>query len=190
MVRARKRRSSTHPIVAFFQKDPFGITWFTILYVAVLITKWWYLEPPAIDPQSCLACVAVLEVILAVIITLLITVFWILWLAKRQNKNLLFLFLICLLVIGCTGLLDVASQEFFSQLYYRGFLRWQGVDVTYLLDDFLRHAAGLYLGVLMIYTMLRIAFDPGFTPRKYVITINIAFIGVAAFILLMGVVLY
>jgi hypothetical protein len=190
MARARNRRSNTHPIVDFFQKDPFGITWFTILYIAILVAKWWYVDPPEIDPQSCLACVTILEVILAALVSVLITVFWILWLAKRQKKNLVFLFLVCVLVIGCTGLLDVASQAFFSQLYYQGFLRWQETDVTYLLDVFLLHNAGLYMGVLMAYAMLRIALDPGFAPRKYVIPINLAFIGVASFLLLMGVVLY
>lgn len=190
MARARKRRSDSNPVVAFFQKDPFGVTWFMIFYVAILITKWWYVEPPEIDPQSCLACVTVLEIIMAAMFTLLISLFWVLWIGKRQNKNLLFLFLICLLVIGCTGLLNVASQEFFSQLYYHGFLKWQGTDVTYLLDVFLRHNAGLYMGVLMIYAMLRIAIDSEFTPRKYVIPINLAFAGVGSFLVLMGVILY
>jgi hypothetical protein len=190
MARARKKRSGTHPVVSFFKQDPFGVTWFAIMYVIVLVAKWWYIEPPKIDPLSCLACVTTLEVILAVAISLVMTLFWILWLGKGQNKNLVFLFLNCLLVLGCTGLLDVASQAVFSKLYYLGFLKWQESDVTYLLDDFLHHNAGLFLGVLMIYAMLRIAVDPGFTPRKYVIAINLAFIGVGSFLMLMGVVLY
>jgi hypothetical protein len=190
MARARKRRSGNNSIVAFFQKDPFGVTWFMIFYIAVLIAKWWYIEPPEIDPQSCLACATILEILMAMGVTVLISLFWILWLAKRQKKNLLFLFLICLAVIGCTGLLDVASQEIFSRLYFHGFLKWQGADVTYLLDVFLRHNAGLYLGVLMVYAMLRMAIDPEFSPRKYVVSINLAFAGVGSFLLLMGVVLY
>jgi hypothetical protein len=190
MAKARNRRSGTHPVVDFFQKDPFGITWFTILYVVVLIAKWWYVEPPEIDPQSCLACATIFEVILAALVSAVITLFWVLWLAKRQSKNIVFLFLVCILVIGCTGLLDVASQQLFSQLYYHGLLRWQAADATYLLDVFLNHNAGLYLAVLMVYAMVRIAVDPGFSPRKYVIPINLAFIGVACFLLLMGVVLY
>ena len=161
-----------------------------MLFVAALIAKWWYIGPPEISAQSCLACVTVILVFLAVLVTLVISIFWILWLSKRQNKNILFLFLITLLILGCTALLDYASKAIFSQLYYRGFLRWHEMDVTYLLDDFLRHSAGLYLGVLMIYAMLRIAFDSGFSPRKYIIPINIVFIGVAAFLLLMGIMLY
>ena len=189
MARSR-RRSGSNPIVAFFSKDPFGVTWFALLFIAVLIAKWWYIAPPAISAQSCLGCVAAVLIVLSALVTFIISLFWMLWQAKRQKKNLLFLFLICLLVLVCTALLDFFSQEIFSQLYYRGFLRWQETDITYLLDDFLRHSAGLYLGVLMIYAMLRIAFDPGFSPRKYIIPINIAFILVAAFLLLMGVVLY
>lgn len=186
----RKRRSNANPLVAFFSKDPFGVTWFSLLFVAVLITKWWYLAPPAIGAQNCLWCVTVLTVAVAALITLLLTFFWMLWLAKRQKKNILFLFMICLGVIGCTALLDIISQELFSQLYYRGFLNWQETEVTYLLDDFLRHSTGLYLGTLMVYAMVRIAIDSGFSPRKYVIPINFIFIGVAAFLLLVGVVLY
>ncbi len=189
MARTR-RRSGSNPIVAFFSKDPFGVTWFTIMYLAVLIAKWWYIGPPEISAQSCLGCVTAIMVFLAVLVTLVISVFWILWVAKRQKKNILFLFLITLLILGCTALLDFASQEIFSQLYYRGLLGWQETDVTYLLDDFLRHCVGIYLGVLMIYAMLRIAVDPGFAPRKYIIPINIIFIGVAAFLLLMGIMLY
>jgi len=190
MTRARKRRSGGNSVVDFFRKDPFGVTWFMIFYVAVLISKWWYIEPPTIDPQSCLICVTILEIILAMMVTVLVSLFWILWLAKGQKKNLLFVFLISVLVIGCTGLLDVASQEFFSQLYYLGMLRWQAADVTYLLDDFLRHNAGLYLGLLTAYAMARIAIDPEFSPRKYVVSINLAFAGVASFLVLMGVALY
>ncbi|KPJ92570.1 MAG: hypothetical protein AMJ53_09090 [Gammaproteobacteria bacterium SG8_11] len=189
MARTR-RRSASNPIVEFFSKDPFGVTWFTLLFIAVLIAKWWYIDPPAISAQSCLACVTALMVVFAIVVTLLISVFWILWIAKRQKKNLLFLFLITVLILACTALFDFVSQEAFSQLYYRGFLPWHEMDVTYLLDDFLRHSAGLYLGVLVIYAMLRIAFDPGFAPRKYVIPINLAFIAVAAFLLLMGIMLY
>lgn len=189
MARSR-RRSGNNPIVEFFSKDPFGVTWFTLLFIAVVVAKWWYIDPPAISEFSCLGCVVTVQVILAAFITGIISLFWILWLGKRQKKNLLFLFLICILALGCTALLDFASREIFSQLYYRGFLRWEEADITYLLDDFLHHAAGLYLGVLMIYAQLRIAFDPGFSPRKYVIPINVAFIGVAAFLLLMGIVLY
>jgi hypothetical protein len=189
MARTR-RRPGSNPLVGFFSKDPFGVTWFTILFVATLIAKWWYIDPPAISAQSCLACVTIFMVVIAMLVTLVITVFWILWIAKRQKKNILFLFLITLLILGCTALFDFVSKEIFSQLYYRGFLRWQETDITYLLDDFLRHSAGLYLGVLMIYAMLRIAFDPGFAPRKYIIPINIIFIGVAAFLLLMGIMLY
>jgi hypothetical protein len=189
MARTR-RRSGSNPIVGFFSKDPFGVTWFTLLFVAALVTKWWYIGPPAISEQNCLACVTVLMVLIAVLVTSVITVFWILWIAKRQKKNILFLFLIVLLILGCTALFDLASQQIFSQLYYRGFLPWQETDITYLLDDFLRHSAGLYLGVLMIYAMLRIAFDSGFSPRKYIIPINIIFIGVATFLMLVGIVLY
>lgn len=187
---ARKRRSSTNPVIAFFSKDPFGVTWFSLLFVAVLIAKWWYLAPPAIGAQNCLWCVTALMVFIAALITLLLTLFWILWLAKRQKKNILFLFMICLGVIGCTALLDVISQKLFSHLYFRGFLNWAEADVTYLLDDFLRHSTGLYLGMLMVYAMLRIAIDADFSPRKYIVPINFIFIGVAAFLLLVGVVLY
>ena len=189
MARTR-RRSGSNPIVSFFSKDPFGVTWFSILFVAALIAKWWYVNPPAISEQSCLACVTALMVVIAVVISLPLTAFWILWLGKRQKKSILFVFLICVLILACTALLDFANKEIFSQLYYRGMLRWDETDITYLLDDFLRHSAGLYLGVLMIYAMLRIAFDPGFSPRKYIIPINIIFIGVASFLLLIGIMLY
>jgi hypothetical protein len=189
MARNRRSRSSS-PVVAFLKKDPFGVIWFALLFIAVMIAKWWYLQPPAISTDDCLVCVTALIVIMAIVITLLLTLFWILWTAKRQKKNIVFLFLICLGVLGCTALLDFASQKLFGRLYYMGLLHWQAADITYLLDDFLRHSAGLYLGVLMAYAMARIAVDSGFEPRKYVIPINFVFIGVAAFLLLVGLVLY
>ena len=190
MARTRRRTTDSNPIIAFFAQVPFGVTWFTILFVATLVGKWWYISPPEISELSCLACVTIFLVVISMVITAVISLFWILWLNKRQKKNLLFLFLICLLILGCTALLDVASKEILSQLYYRGFLRWQATDITYLLDDFRSHVAGLYLGVLMIYAMLRIAIDPGFSPRKYVIPITLIFMGTAAFLLLMGIVMY
>lgn len=190
MARTRKRRSSSSSIVTLLKKDPFGALGVGVLFAAILIAKWWYLDPPEISAQSCLGCVTALMVVLAIITTLIITLFWNLWIGKGQKKSILFLFLICVLILACTALLDFASQELFSRLYYRGFLSWQETDITYLLDVFLRHSSGLYLGVCMIFAMLRIAFDPGFEPRKYIIPINIIFIAVAAFLLLMGIVLY
>lgn len=187
---ARNRRSSSNPIVALLKKDPFGVTWFTVLFVAVMIAKWWFLQPPAISADNCLVCVTIVLVVMAILITLLLALFWVLWTGKRQKKNILFLFLICLGVIGCTALLDFTSQELFGRLYFKGLLHWQETDITYLLDDFLRHSSGLYLAVLMTYAMLRIALDSDFEPRKYVIPINFIFIGVAAFLLLVGMVLY
>ena len=186
----RRRARHTNPVVGFFSKDPFGVTWFSLLYLALIITKWWYIAPPAIDNQNCLACVVAIVFVMAVTITLLLTAFWILWTSKRQKKALLFLFLICLGVIGCTALLDVATQAVFGKLYYSGMLSWNAADLSFLLDDFLHHASGLYLGVLMVYSMLRIAISSEFEQRKFVIPINLFFAGVAGFLLFIGVKLY
>ena len=185
-----RRRSASNPLVSFFSRDPFGVTAFSVLYLAVLIAKWWYIAPPSLNADSCLGCVTAVLVVIAMLVTAPLTAFWILWLDKRQKKNVLFVFLITLLVLGVAALLDFLLKEIFSQLYFRGLLRWHETDITYLLDDFLPHCAGLYLGVLMLYAMLRMAFDPGFSPRKYVIPINLVFMGVAAFLLLIGIMLY
>lgn len=185
-----RRRSRRNPLVSFFGKDPFGLTWFTLLLVAVLIAKWWRINPPAISEPSCLGCVTAIAVAIAALVTSIISLFWVLWRAKRQKKNILMVFLITLLVLGCTALFDVTSHEILGRLYYRGWLPWEEADITYLLDDFLPHSAGLYLGVLMVYAMARIAFDSGFSPRKYIIPINAVFAAAASFLLFMGILLY
>jgi hypothetical protein len=188
MSRRRTRRNNS--VVGFFQKDPFGVLWFSLAFLGVLIAKWWYVQPPSISPENCLGCVVAIFVVVAVAVTFLLSVFWVLWTAKRQPMGLVFLFLIGLGVVGCAALVDVLAQQLFSQLYFRGMLNWEGTEVTFLLDDFLHHNAGLYLGVLMIYTMVRIAVCPDFEHRKYVIPINIIFILVAAFLLYIGIMLY
>jgi hypothetical protein len=186
----RRRSQQSNPVVAFFQKDPFGVTWFALLLLAVLIAKWWYIAPPQIDAGNCLGCVVAVFMGLSVVITALLSLFWVLWTAKRQLKGIVFVFLIALGVIGCAALVDFLAQELFNRMYVAGLLDWQATDITYLLDDFLHHSAGLYLGVLMIYAMARIALSPQFEHRKYVIPINGIFIVVAGALLYIGIMLY
>lgn len=190
MSRRRRSHSGSSSIVEFFRKDPFGVIWFSLAYLGVLIAKWWYLQPPSFNANACLACVIAIVMVLAISITFLISLFWIMWSAKQQAKGIVFLFLICLAVLGCTALLDFSSKKLFSQLYFSGFLNWQETDVSFLLDDFLRHCAGIYLGVLMVYAMARIAVSNEFVQRKFVVPINIFFIGISSFLLFIGIMLY
>lgn len=177
-------------VIAFFRKDPVGVVWFLISFSILLIAKWWFLQPKLVNEQNCLVCVLAILLLLSVLITLILSLFWALWETKRQQKGVIFLFLFSLGILFCTFLFDLFTQGIFSQLYYGGILRWQEAEISFLMDDFLKHSTGLYLAVLMMYSMARIAVCKTFVNRKYVLFMNSVFFLAATILLFMGMFLY
>ncbi|MDH5326284.1 MAG: hypothetical protein OEZ68_08680 [Gammaproteobacteria bacterium] len=176
-------------IVALFRKDPFGVPWFFLSFSLFLLVKWQLLQPMD-HTDNCLNCVLAILLFLSVLVSVLLSLFWVLWEARRRPKGVAFLFLFTIAILFATFLFDILSQQVFSQLYYGGILPWQEAEISFLMDDFLKHSAGLFLAVLMLYSMARIAFCSSFVNRKYVLTMNMAFFLTAALLLVMGMLFY
>lgn len=185
-----KQASPAVRVMAVLKMDPLGVLWFVLSFSVLLVTKWLVLEPILVSEQNCLSCVLALLLFLSVLITLSLSVFWRLWENKRQHKGIVFLFLFTIAILVCAIVYEAASQYLLSQIYYGGMLRWQESQISFLMDDFIKHSAGLYLAVLMMYSMARISFCKSFVDRKYVLAMNIVFFLTATILLFLGMLLY
>ena len=171
------------------KKDQYGVIWFGLLYLAVLLTKWGYLNPMLMQGDNCFACVIALIVLMAMLIPLLLTTLWILW-GKKPKKGVLFLFILCMATLGCAVILKFAAQKLISKLYYTGFLNWQESQLGYLFEDFIPHSVGLFLATLMIYSMFRVAISSEFRDRKVIVALSIALLLMSSSLLVLGLILY
>jgi len=169
--------------------DRFGVIWFAILYLAVLLTKWLYLSPVIKENEDCYLCVIAILMGLALIIPLIMTALWELW-SEKLGKGLFFLFIMCVTTLACAFLMDLSSKVVLSKLIYGGLLSWQESQLSYLFDDFLHHCAGLFLATLMIYTTLRIAISAEFVDRKMVISVSMILCAMSSGLLVIGLLLY
>jgi len=176
-------------MVNLIKQDRFGVIWFALLYLAVLLFKWLYLSPVTTENEDCYICVLAILMTLALIIPLLMTALWLLW-SEKLGKGVFFLFIMSVSTLACAFLVDLLSQLIVSKLYYAGFLAWQESQLSYLFDDFLPHAAGLFLATLMIYTTVRIAISAEFTDRKMVISVSMILLAMSSTLLVMGLLLY
>jgi len=176
-------------MINFIKKDRFGVIWFALLYLAVLLTKWLYLSPLIKENEDCYVCVIAILMALALIIPLLLTALWVLW-SEKLGKGVFFLFLMSVSTLGCAFLVELLSQFIVSKLYYGGVLVWQESQLSFLFDDFLPHAAGLFLATLMIYTTARIAASSEFVDRKMVISVSMILLAMSSALLVMGLLLY
>lgn len=177
-------------VIAFFRKDPLGVLWFLMSFAVFLVAKWWFIEPKLLSEFNCLNCALIILLLLSIVVTLLLSAFWVLWELKRLQKGITFLFLFTVGILLCTLLFDILAQWIMSELYYMGLLRWKEAEISYLMDDFLKHSAGLYLAVLMMYSMVRIAFCTTFVNRKYILIMNMTFFFTATILLFLATLLY
>ncbi len=172
-----------------FKIDRFGVIWFALLYLAVLLTKWLYLSPVIAEKEECYVCVIGVLMGLALTIPLLMTTLWAVWPVKLE-KGVFFLFVLSVSTLGCAYFVDLLSQTILSKLYYGGILAWQESQLSYLFDNFLPHSAGLFLATLMIYTTLRVAFSLEFVDRKMVIFVSVLLLLMSSSLLVIGLLLY
>ncbi len=176
-------------ITDIIRKDQFGILWFSLMFVAVLLGKWFLIESIDVGVGSCLFCVVVVLWLLALLFSILPMAVWLLW-ETKGGKSTSMVFVLVIMALASAVLFDVASEKIVTKLYHVGWIHWADTHVTYLLEDLVHHAAGLYLGCLVLYTGLRVTFSNSFADRGTVIPVALIFTGTASLLLFIGVVLY
>jgi hypothetical protein len=152
MATGRRRARSQSGILS---KDPYGVIWMGLIYLGVLISKWWYFSPANPEDNNCVACVVAVAWILSILIFTLLSIFWVLW-SKKYQKGITFAFflgLLCLILV----ILDYYAVQFVvGKLFYGGSLRWEETQASYLIDTFIPHTIGLLVITSVLYTMIRV----------------------------------
>lgn len=186
---ATKRRHRSRSSSSILSKDPYGLIWLALIFLSVMIAKWWFLSPANPEDYNCVACVVAVIWILAVLVHAILILFWIGW-SKKYEKGItfvIFLSLLCLVL----ALLDYQVAQFvIGKLFYGGVLNWQESQASYLIDTFIPHSIGLLLVSSVFYSMLRVFVSRDLVEKPLVYTFA-AIVGLSAIPLyLLGLLLY
>ncbi|MCI0507363.1 MAG: hypothetical protein L0Z73_14820 [Gammaproteobacteria bacterium] len=126
-----------------------------LIYLAVMVAKWWYFSPSNPQDNNCVACVVAVIWILTMLIFAVLSLFWIFW-SKKYEKGItfvIFLSLICLLL----AVVDYfAAHYVVGKLFYGGVLRWEESQASYLIDTFIPHSIGLLVISSLLYSVIRV----------------------------------
>lgn len=136
-------------------KDPYGLVWLGLVYLAVLISKWWYFSPADPADNNCVACVVAVVWFLSVLLFVPLSLFWVFW-SRKYEKGITFAFFLGLFCLILSILGYYAAEFVIGKLFYGGSLRWDETQASYLLDTFVPHTIGLLVITSMLYTMLRV----------------------------------
>jgi len=152
---ASRRRQRTHSGDSLLSKDPYGLIWLSLLFLVVLIVKWWVISPTYRESGNCVACAVSMIWLLSVIVHLLIVFFWIFW-SKKYEKGTAFVFFLCLFCVIIAAVDFKVLQFVVGKLFYGGVLNWQETQASELIDVFIPHSVGLMLITSIAYSMIRI----------------------------------
>lgn len=171
------------------RKDPFGILWLILIFLAASTAKWWYISTEMIDAKNCVICVVAIAIAIAILVSILLTVFWI-FSSDQGAIGIGFYFTMGALGILCSLIHYKLTHIIVSKLYYAGKLTWLEDQSGELLDQFVPHLSGLYLSTLMLYLAIRMVFASGSGSRLAIISLSVVLLGVSAVLLLLGIKLY
>lgn len=164
---ATKRRQRNQSGGSLLSKDPYGLAWLSILFLVVMVVKWWIISPANREEGNCVACVVAVIWLLSVIIHLLLVFFWIGW-SSKYEKGTTFVFFLCVLCI-LVAAADYAVVQFaVGKLFYGGVLNWQESQASELIDSFIPHSVGLLLITSIFYSMIRVFFSRDLAEKKLV----------------------
>jgi len=164
---ATRRRQRTHSGDNLLSKDPYGLIWLALLFLVILIVKWWVLSPEYRESGNCVACVVAVTWLVSVIIHLLLVFFWIVW-SKKYEKGTAFVFILCLLCIVVAAIDYEVLKFSVGKLFYGGVLNWQESQASELIDVFIPHSVGLLLITSVAYSMIRVFVSRDLTEKKMV----------------------
>lgn len=164
---ATRRRQRANSGDSLLSKDPYGLAWLSILFLVVMVVKWWVISPSYRDAGNCVACVVAVVWLLSVIIHLLLVFFWIGW-SKKYEKGTAFVFFLCLLCVIIAAIDFKVVQFSVGKLFYGGVLNWQESQASELIDVFIPHSVGLLLITSVAYSMIRVFVSRDLAEKKMV----------------------
>jgi len=183
----RRRRSEAGSSI--FSKDPFGLVWLVLIYLCVMVAKWWFISPANADDNNCVACVVAVIWLIAIVVNLALVLFWIGW-SKKYEKGLMFVFFLSLLCLILAGVDYYVVQFVVGKLFYGGVLNWQESQASELIDIFVPHSVGLLLVTSMFYSMLRVVVSRDLVEKPLVYTYAAILILTTGPLYLLGTLLY
>ena len=182
----RKRSRSGSGILS---KDPYGLLWLALIYLAILFLKWWVVSPAKPEDTGCLACAMGIIWVLSILIYSLLIVFWIGW-TRSNAKGPVFVFFLAMLCLILTIVDFYAVKIIMSKLLNAGVLHWEESEATNLIDILIPHSVALMALVSVTYSMVRTLVCRDLVQKPLVYT----FIGIVLLstipLYLMGIKLY
>jgi hypothetical protein len=185
----RRTQSSSNSILALIARDQYGVIWLALLTLAVFIMKWQVVQPPELEGGPCLMCVEVLLWLLVVMVSVINAGVWWAW-TRKVGKGLGLVFALSISTVGIAFLADLIAHALVAKLYYHGWLNWPEAQLSFLLDNFINHAVGLFLGTAVLYGMLRLIISKELANKKLVIIISLGIALSAVILLFLGIKLY
>jgi len=189
MSKRRHKRHSSNGILALIARDQYGVVWLALLVLATYILKWQVVQPPKLDGSPCLMCMELMMWGLAILASFISAGVWWAW-TPRLPKGLTLMFLLSLAAIGSAFLASLVADAILENLYYRGILSWPESEGSFLLDNFSRHAMGLFLGTSVLYGMVRLVICKDLKDQRLVIVVSLGIALSALGLLLLGIKLY
>lgn len=184
-----RRRQRSHGSSGILSKDPFGLIWLAIIYLAIMIAKWWYISPAKPEDNNCVACVVAVIWLLSILLFVGLALFWVLW-TKKYEKGpvfVFFLFLACLILT----IADFYVLHFvIGKLFYGGMLNWQESQASYLIDVFVPHSVALLLVCSVFYTVIRVLMCRDLSQPALVYTVSAILLLTVVPLSLLGLILY
>ena len=127
--------------------------------------------------------------LLVVMVSVINAGVWWAW-TTRVGKGVGLLFVLSVSTVGSAFLADLVAHALVEKLYYHGWLKWPEAQLSFLLDNFVNHAIGLFLATAVLYSMLRLVISKELTDKKLVIFLSLGIALSAVILLLLGIKLY
>lgn len=186
---ATRRRQRAQSSGNLLSKDPYGLIWLSLIFLTVMVVKWWVISPEYAESGNCVACVVSVVWLLSIIIHLLLVFFWIGW-SKKYEKGTVFTLLLCILCLVLAAVDFKVMQFAIGKLFYGGVLNWQESQASELIDIFIPHSIGLLLISSICYSMIRIFTCRDLAEKKMVYLMATVIIVSVAPLYFLGLVAY
>ena len=164
---ATRRRQRTQSGGNLLSKDPYGLIWLSLIFLAAMVVKWWIISPANAEDGNCVACVVAVIWLLSVVIHLLLVFFWVGW-SKKYEKGTVFVLLLSIVCLVLAAIDYKVVQFSVGKLFYGGVLNWQESQASELIDIFIPHSIGLLLISSIAYSMLRVFISRDLGEKKMV----------------------
>ena len=166
---ATKRRHRSQAGSSIFSKDPYGLVWLALIYLLLMIAKWWIISPADPADNNCVACVVAVIWLLSILVQTPLILFWIGW-TRKYEQGTTFVFFLCILCL-ILAIVDFYLVKFvISKFLYGGMLNWQETQAFYLIDVFIPHSVGLLALTSVFYSMVRAAVSRDLVEKPLVYT--------------------